>query len=101
MDHSSDDSREELSERERFEAVLNDVRITVADVLGADMNTLTPDSTLLELGAQSFDFTHLVFRLERRFGVKIPRTLAIPARHTIERYAKAIIAAASTRDDSP
>ena len=46
----------------------------IADVLAIDEEKITPDSSLImDLGAESIDFLDLIFRLERGFGVKIPR----------------------------
>ncbi|MGE3920707.1 MAG: acyl carrier protein [Gammaproteobacteria bacterium] len=46
----------------------------VADVLAVDESEVTPESSLMgDLGAESIDFLDLVFRLERGFGIKIPR----------------------------
>ena len=42
--------------------------------LGVDEDDITPSTTLLgDLGAESIDFLDIVFRLEREFGIKIPR----------------------------
>jgi acyl carrier protein len=42
--------------------------------LGAEEDDVTPSATLLgDLGAESIDFLDIVFRLEREFGIKIPR----------------------------
>jgi acyl carrier protein len=42
--------------------------------LGVDEDDITPSATLLgDLGAESIDFLDIVFRLERTFGIKIPR----------------------------
>lgn len=50
------------------------VKEIVADVLAIDEEEVNPDSGLIkDLGAESIDFLDLVFRLERGFGVKIPR----------------------------
>src|SRR5207237_513794 len=40
---------------------------------------ISPDSTLQgDLGAESIDFLDIVFRLEREFGIKIPRGELFP-----------------------
>jgi acyl carrier protein len=42
--------------------------------LGVEEDEITPSATLLgDLGAESIDFLDVVFRLEREFGIKIPR----------------------------
>src|SRR5262249_18294849 len=58
----------ELDEiRERVTKVL-------VDALGVDVIDVRPSATLLgDLGAESIDFLDIVFRLERGFGIKIPR----------------------------
>ena len=46
----------------------------IADALGLETAEVKLDAPLIEeLGAESIDFLDLVFRLERAFGVKIPR----------------------------
>src|SRR5271165_46764 len=42
--------------------------------LGVEEDEITPSATLLgDLGAESIDFLDIVFRLEREFGIKVPR----------------------------
>jgi len=44
----------------------------VADALGAELDEVTPDATLLDdLGAESIDLLDILFRLERSLKVKI------------------------------
>ena len=46
----------------------------IADTLAVDLDRIRPDVALIdELGAESIDFLDLVFRLERAFGIKVPR----------------------------
>ena len=55
------------------------VQATLVDALGVDEEDVTKDSTLQgDLGAESIDFLDIVFRLEREFGVKIPRGELFP-----------------------
>ena len=55
------------------------VRSTLVDALGVDEDDVTPDATLFEdLGAESIDLLDIVFRLERNFGIKIPRGELFP-----------------------
>ncbi len=50
------------------------VQHAVAEALGLDDDEVEMDARLIEdLGAESLDFLDLVFRLERAFGIKIPR----------------------------
>jgi acyl carrier protein len=59
--------------------VFEKVRSTLVDALGVDEDDVTPDATLFEdLGAESIDLLDIVFRLERNFGIKIPRGELFP-----------------------
>src|ERR1700681_3012321 len=50
------------------------VSATLVEALNVDEDEITPASTLQgDLGAESIDFLDIVFRLEREFGIKIPR----------------------------
>ena len=63
-------SRDEIFEK---------VRTTLVDALGLDEDEVTPTSRLkADLGAESIDFLDIVFRLERNFGIKIPRNELFP-----------------------
>lgn len=60
--------------KEEIAAVYPKVAQIIADALGADAGEVKLDVPLIEgLDAESIDFLDLVFRLERAFGVKIPR----------------------------
>jgi acyl carrier protein len=51
----------------------------LAEALNADEQDITPGATLQgDLGAESIDFLDLVFRLEREFGIRIPRGELFP-----------------------
>jgi acyl carrier protein len=55
------------------------VSATLVDALNVDHDEITPKSTLQgDLGAESIDFLNIVFRLEREFGIKIPRNELFP-----------------------
>jgi len=55
------------------------VSATLVEALNVDEDEITPTSTLQgDLGAESIDFLDIVFRLEREFGVKIPRGELFP-----------------------
>ena len=59
---------------EEIAAVYPKVAEIIADALGVDAGEVKLDVPLIEgLDAESIDFLDLVFRLERGFGVKIPR----------------------------
>ncbi len=58
---------------------LRKVQATLVDALGVDDEDVTRDATLQgDLGAESIDFLDIVFRLERNFGIKIPRGELFP-----------------------
>ena len=66
-------SEEAISQQE-IDAVFPKVAQIVADALGCDVEDVKAKESLIEgLDAESIDFLDLVFRLERGFGVKIPR----------------------------
>src|ERR1700709_583400 len=55
------------------------VSATLVDALNVDHDDIKPESTLQgDLGAESIDFLDIVFRLEREFGIKIPRGELFP-----------------------
>lgn len=60
--------------------VLEQVRTVMVDALGVDDDEVKPEATLMgDLGAESIDFLDIVFRLEKAFGIKIPREELFPA----------------------
>src|SRR3954465_11692163 len=55
------------------------VSATLVEALNVDEDEITPTSTLQgDLGAESIDFLDIVFRLEREFGIRIPRGELFP-----------------------
>ena len=61
------------------EEIYNRVSAAVAEALNVDVEEIKPISTLQgDLGAESIDFLDIVFRLEREFGIKIPRGELFP-----------------------
>jgi acyl carrier protein len=51
----------------------------LVEALNVDEDDLAPTATLQrDLGAESIDFLDIVFRLEREFGIKIPRGELFP-----------------------
>ena len=51
----------------------------LVEALNVDEGELAPTATLQgDLGAESIDFLDIVFRLEREFGIKIPRNELFP-----------------------
>jgi acyl carrier protein len=66
-------SEQAVSQTE-IDAVFPKVAQIVADALGCEPDEVTPKASLIgDLDAESIDFLDLVFRLEKGFGVKIPR----------------------------
>ena len=61
------------------EEIYNKVSATLVEALNVDEEDIKPTSTLQgDLGAESIDFLDIVFRLEREFGIKIPRGELFP-----------------------
>lgn len=61
------------------EEVFNKVRTALVDALGVDEDEVTPTATMVgDLGAESIDFLDIVFRLEKSFGIEIPRSELFP-----------------------
>jgi acyl carrier protein len=61
------------------EEVFEKVRTALVDALGVDDDEVTPESTIIgDLGAESIDFLDIVFRLEKSFGIEIPRSELTP-----------------------
>ena len=60
--------------------ILQQVQEVLVDALGVDDDEVTVEATLMgDLGAESIDFLDIVFRLEKAFGIKIPREELFPA----------------------
>jgi acyl carrier protein len=60
----------EMEEKEIFEKV----KEAIVDALGVDEEEVQAESALFDdLGAESLDLLDIVFRLEKTFGIKIPR----------------------------
>src|SRR5213593_3515259 len=61
------------------EEIYAKVSATLVEALNVDEEEIKPTSTLQgDLGAESIDFLDIVFRLEREFGIKIPRGELFP-----------------------
>jgi acyl carrier protein len=61
------------------EEIYEKVSATLVEALNVDEDDIQPTSTLQgDLGAESIDFLDIVFRLEREFGIKIPRGELFP-----------------------
>ncbi len=61
------------------EAIYEKVSRTLVEALNVEGEDIRPTATLQkDLGAESIDFLDLTFRLEREFGIKIPRGELFP-----------------------
>jgi acyl carrier protein len=59
--------------------IYSKVSATLVEALNVEEGEIKPTSTLQgDLGAESIDFLDIVFRLEREFGIKIPRGELFP-----------------------
>lgn len=64
--------------------ILQEIQGVLVDALGVDEEEVTPDATLMaDLGAESIDFLDIVFRMEKAFGIKIPREELFPAENLL------------------
>jgi acyl carrier protein len=60
--------------------ITTQVKEVLVDALGVDDDEVTSNAALIgDLGAESIDFLDIVFRLEKIFGIKIPREELFPA----------------------
>ena len=61
------------------EEIYEKVSLTLVETLNVEEEEIKPTSTLQgDLGAESIDFLDLTFRLEREFGIQIPRGELFP-----------------------
>ncbi len=61
------------------EEIFQKVQGALVDALGVEDDEVTLDATLVgDLGAESIDFLDIVFRLEKAFGIEIPRAELFP-----------------------
>lgn len=59
--------------------VFEKVQTALVDALGVDDDEVKPEATMVgDLGAESIDFLDIVFRLEKAFGIEIPRAELFP-----------------------
>lgn len=59
--------------------IFEKVQGALVDALGVDDDEVTREATLVgDLGAESIDFLDIVFRLEKAFGIEIPRSELFP-----------------------
>jgi len=63
-------SRDEIYEK---------VKGVLVDALGVDEDEIKPEAVIRDdLGAESIDFLDIMFRLEKTFGIKIPKGELLP-----------------------
>jgi acyl carrier protein len=56
------------------EEIYSKVTTVLVDALGVDESEIRPDAVIRDdLGAESIDFLDIQFRLEKAFGIKIPK----------------------------
>ncbi len=61
------------------EEIFEKVQHALCDALGVEPDEVTPEATMVgDLGAESIDFLDIVFKLEKAFGINIPREELFP-----------------------
>ncbi|QDV24156.1 acyl carrier protein [Aureliella helgolandensis] len=61
------------------EEIFAKVQEALVDALGVEEDEVTPEATMVgDLGAESIDFLDIVFKLEKAFGINIPREELFP-----------------------
>src|SRR5437762_8552617 len=61
------------------EEIYSKVQAVLVDALGVDEEEVTPNAVIKDdLGAESIDFLDIMFRLEKAFGIKIPKGELMP-----------------------
>jgi acyl carrier protein len=61
------------------EEIFQKVQAALVDALGVEDDEVTPEATMVgDLGAESIDFLDIVFKLEKAFGINIPREELFP-----------------------
>ena len=61
------------------EEIYAKVKDVLVDALGVDEEEVTPNAVIKDdLGAESIDFLDIMFRLEKAFGIKIPKGELMP-----------------------
>lgn len=82
--------------RDGYDNVLTGVQAAITEVVGCDASHVLPAVTLLELGAQSFDFLEIVTKLEDQYDVLLPPLYSIPDQRTVDAYVCAVLEALTT-----
>lgn len=83
-------SRRQRGAKRAPEDLSYEIRGYVAELLAVNLELVEPGVSLLALGAQSFDFVQLVFKLERVYGVEIPRSYTVPDEYTVDTYVQVV-----------
>ncbi len=61
------------------EEIFQKVQAALVDALGVEEDEVTPEATMVgDLAAESIDFLDIVFKLEKAFGINIPREELFP-----------------------
>ena len=79
------------------QSVLAFIKDALCEMLALPPSHIDADANLIDLGAQSFDFIDLTFRLERRFNVRLAIAFTTSTNHTVRGYVDAVIAASALR----
>ena len=62
-----------------YDEIYTKVQAVLVDALGVDEEEVKPESVIKDdLGAESIDFLDIMFRLEKAFGIKIPKGEMMP-----------------------
>lgn len=62
-----------------YAEVFDKVKEALVDALGVEDDEVTEEATMVgDLGAESIDFLDIVFKLEKTFGITIPREELFP-----------------------
>lgn len=63
-----------MAELVKGQEIFDKVRDILTEALGVDAQDIKMESTLMsDLGGESIDFLDVIFRLEKTFGIKIPK----------------------------
>ena len=84
----------------RQDEIFDSVSRSVAALLDVDATALSPETVMLDLGAQSLDFVDLVFRLQRAFGIAMPRELAVTDMQTLQVFVEGVASGLADRETS-
>lgn len=69
--------------------IYSKVQEVLVDALGVDEEDVKPTSTLSgDLGAESIDYLDIVFRIEKAFGIKIPKGELFPDPQSLQSLLK-------------